>query len=144
MKKYNLPQMDHKFHYEGTGEESNINWVGDFVYRRPTLRERAMIDVMQKRLNGDLRTLDEDTMYYNEATSHLRFTLKEFPDWWKDTDYGSNFYDPNVIIDLYTKALEFEAEWRKKTFGGDEKDVKDELEPVEETAVIIKGATANQ
>ena len=143
-KKYSLPQMDHRFHYEATGEESKINWVGDFLYRRPTLRERAMIDVMRTRLNGDLVTLDTDTQYYNEAIAHLRFTLKEYPDWWKDTDYGANFYDSNVIIELYDKCLEFEATWRKKTFSEDEKGVKDELEPSEESARQTEGPAANQ
>ena len=127
-----LPQMETQWHVEVVGEESKINWVGDFVYRRPNLRERAMIDVMWKRLNGDLLTIDEDTRYYNEATSHLRFTLKEYPEWWSDSDYGSNIYDANVILDLYEKALAFEAKWREKTYGGEEKDVSDEVGASEE------------
>jgi len=117
MSKYSLPDMEFKFNYQGKGEESGINWTGDFVYRRPTLRERALIDVMAKRLGGDLATIDRDVAYYNEASAHLRFTLKEYPDWWKDTDFGGSLYDANVIMDLYDKILEFEANWRRKAFG---------------------------
>lgn len=142
--KYSLPDMEFRFQYQGTGEESQINWVGDFMYRRPTLRERAMIDVMQKRLNGDLLTIDADTRYYNEAISHLRFTLKESPDWWRESDHGASLYDANVIVDLYDKILQFEKKWREKTFSGDEKGVKDELEPSEKPVGETEAPSADQ
>lgn len=98
--KYVLPEMEHKFSIQVRGEESQQNWVGDFVYRRPNLRERAAIDVLQKRMNGDLLTLDPDVMALNEALSFLRFTLKGFPDWWKDSDFGGGIYDANVVRHL--------------------------------------------
>jgi len=118
-KKYVLPNMELRIKLQAVGEESGLNWVGDFVYRRPTLRERAMIEVMRCRLNGDLISIDPDIAAYNEAISHLRWTLKETPDWWKELDYGSQLYDANIILELYNKCMVFEAEWRKKTHGGD-------------------------
>jgi len=124
---YKLPNMEHKFKIQVLGEESRINWAGDFVYRRPTLSERAMIDVMRSKLNGDLRTIDPDTNAYNEALSHLRFTLKEYPTWWKECDLGGSLYDGNVILDIYEKVMTFEASWREKTFG-EPKGVSDELQ----------------
>lgn len=122
-KNYKLPNMEYRFKIQVVGEESKLPWVGDFLYRRPTLQERALIDVMRARLNGDLRTVDPDTQAYNEAIAHLRFTLKEYPDWWKDADFGASLYDGNVLLEIYSKCLEFEADWRTKTFGGDEKAV---------------------
>ncbi len=117
MSKYSLPNMEFSFEYQGKGEESGMNWTGSFTYRRPTLRERALIDVMSKRMAGDLSTVSQDVAYYNEASAHLRFTLKSYPEWWKDSDFGGMLYDANVIMDLYDKVLEFEAKWREKTFG---------------------------
>jgi hypothetical protein len=125
--KYKLPNMEYRFKIQLVGEESRVNWAGEFVYRRPTLQERAMIDVMRARLNGDLRSVDPDTNAYNEALSHLRFTLKEYPEWWKDCDMGGSLYDANVILEIYGKCMEFEASWREKTFG-DAKGVSDELQ----------------
>lgn len=134
---YKLPNMEHKFKLQILGEESQINWIGDFTYRRPTLQERAMIDVMRARLNGDLRSIDADTNAYNEALAHLRFTLKEYPQWWKDSDMGGSLYDGNVILEIYGKVMEFEASWREKTFG-DAKGVSDELQsPVAEASSTI-------
>lgn len=131
--KYVLPEMEHKFSIQVRGEESQQNWVGDFVYRRPNLRERAAIDVLQKRMNGDLLTLDPDVMALNEALSFLRFTLKGFPDWWKDSDFGGGIYDANVVYAIYEKCMIFEADWRKKVMGGNPDDVrvKDENEAPE-------------
>lgn len=124
-----LPNMEHKFHIEIVGDESKITFVGDFLYRRPTLKERAMIDVMRARLSGDLIMIDPEVRAFNEAISYLKFTLKEFPDWWKESDNGSNLYDANVIIEIHSKCMEFEASWREKVYG----------KPVQEPVVSTEG-----
>lgn len=139
MKKFLLPNMELTFNIQVVGDETKIPWVGDFTYRRPNLKERALIDVMWKKMNGDLTTIDPDTFAYNEAISHLRFTLKEYPDWWKEADYGGNLYDANVILAIYAKVLEFENKWREKAFGGKAESVeagKDEAQEVQGTASI--------
>lgn len=134
-KKYVLPDMEYNFKVQITGEESQLMWVGDFLYRRPTLRERASIDALRVRLNGDLNTLDEDTMALNEALAFLRFTIRSAPDWWKDTDYGGDLYDANVVIEIYNKVMVFESEWRKKVMGGDPEKVEEGNAQVEEAGV---------
>ena len=137
MKNYKLPNMETKIHVQMVGAESGINWVGDFVYRRPNLQERGMIDVMRTRLNGDLITLDPDVSAFHEALAHLRFTLKEFPDWWKDSGFGATLYDANVIIEVYNKSMEFEATWKKKIHGTEPAEVEagnENKEPVGATA----------
>jgi hypothetical protein len=122
--KYTLPDMEHSFEIQTKGEESQVNWVGKFLYKRPNLRERAAIDVMFRRLNGDLVSLDPDVQALNEALSFLRFTLKSYPDWWKDSDFGGAIYDANVIFEVYSKCMNFEADWRKKVMGGNPEDVR--------------------
>jgi hypothetical protein len=79
--KFKLPSMEHRFDIQLEGNETRQVFTGSFLYRRPNLRERAMIGTMEARLNGDLMTLDPDIRAYNEATAYLRFSLKEFPDW---------------------------------------------------------------
>jgi hypothetical protein len=122
-KTFKLPNMEHDFDLQIVGEETGINWVGKFKYKRPTLTERSLIHVMAARLNGDLRTVDPDITTFNEAVAHLRWTLKEFPDWWRDADYGGMLYDGNVVIEIYNKCIEFEASWREKVHGGKQADV---------------------
>ena len=122
-KKFVFPNMECKFSIQVVGEETGINWAGDFVYKRPTLQERAMIDAMRARLGNDLRTLDPDVVAFNESLSCLRFTLKEYPTWWKETDMGGSLYDGNVILEVYAKCMEFEANWKTKIHSGNPDDV---------------------
>lgn len=125
MSKYSLPNMEFPFEIQVRGEESQLNWAGKFRYKRPTLYERSQIEVMKARLNGDLVTIDPTISAFNEAISHLRYTLIESPDWWKEVDYGGQLYDTNVVNAVYEKCIQFESEWEKRVKGGDAKDVAD-------------------
>jgi hypothetical protein len=133
-----LPDMEHKFHIQLVGEETKLNWTGDFLFRRPTLRERGMIEVLKTRLNNDLLTIDPEIAAYNEATAYLRFTLREYPDWWKDSDMGGSLYDANVILEIYNKCIEFEARWREKVYGGRPADVKVGSDEVQELESVVE------
>lgn len=121
-----LPSMEHTFEIQTKGQESGINWVGKFKYRRPTLGARSKIEVLTKRMNGDLVTIDEETRLFNEAVAHLRYTLVEYPDWWKDSGLGVDLFDGNIVGEIYSKCMDFEMEWKKKVFSGDAKTVSSE------------------
>jgi hypothetical protein len=112
-----IPSMEHKFNIQLTGEESKVTFVGEFTYKRPTLKERAMIDVYRAKLCGDMVTIDPETRAFNEAIANLKFTLKEVPDWWKESSNGADLYDTNVVLEVYNKCMEFEASWREKVYG---------------------------
>jgi len=136
-KNYQLPNMELKFEIQMVGEETGLNWAGKFLYRRPTLGERAQIDVMKARLNNDLKTVDIDTTAFHEAISHLRFTIKEYPEWWAELDFGGRMYDPNVVLEIYNKCIEFEAEWRSKVHGGESKTVEPSNENKDPTRITV-------
>lgn len=114
-----LPSMEFKFHLNVQGEETGVNYIGEFTYKRPNIAERSMIESMRVRLNGDLKTLDPDIALNNEALSYLRWTIKESPDWWASSNYGGSLHDLNVLFEIYNKVIQFEAEWRQKVFGKD-------------------------
>src|SRR3990172_773281 len=143
MKKYTLPQMDHVFSIQAVGEETGINWVGDFTYRRPTLWERSQIDVMRARLNGDMTTLDQNVATFNEAIAHLRYTLKESPEWWKEADAGGALYDANIVSIIYNKCMEFEKKWLEKLYSGKAEAVeanKNEVQDDKRQVTSVSGA----
>lgn len=124
-KRYKLPNMEYKFSIQSVGKESGINWVGDFVYKRPDINERSLIELMKTRLNGDLLTIDANIAYLNAAMAHLRFTLKDSPEWWSDSDYGGSLYDTNVVVEIYNKCIKFETEWTGKVLGGNSEKVEE-------------------
>lgn len=129
-----LPSMDFVFDIQVTGVESKINWVGKFVYKRPTLGARSRIDVMRTRLNGDLQNVDDEVRDYNDAVSYLRYTLADYPEWWSESQYGLDLYDGNVVSEIYNKCMEFENEWKKKVFGGKASAVEVSDDPVKREA----------
>lgn len=125
---YKLPDMNYSFNVSIVGKETSIPWNGKFTYKRPTISERGQIEAMACRLNNDLISIDSDVMAIHRALSHLRFTLKEFPDWWRDSDFGGALYDTNVIIEIYKKVIDFEDSWREKVLSGKPEDVEDETD----------------
>jgi hypothetical protein len=114
MTKLSLPDMTHSFDIQTKGKDTDINWTGAFKYKRPTIGDRGRISVLRTRLNGDLETIDDETSLLNEALSHLRYTLIEFPDWWTDTHYGMDLYDVNIVTEIFSECMKFEAKWNKK------------------------------
>lgn len=136
-----LPDQSFTFDIQVLGKESNINWVGKFKYKRPSLGARSRINVMRTRMNGDLENLAQEVLDFNEAIAHLRYTLVDFPEWWTDSAYGLELYDGNVISEIYNKCMDFEDEWKKKVFGGDAKAVEVSDDPLGHSAEEI-GAEA--
>ena len=139
-KKYSLPDMSHSFKIDVIGNESGKNWTGEFVYHRPTLGDRSRIDQMRARLSGDLDSLSQEVDEFNQSISHLRFTLKKFPEWWVESNYGLDLYDGNVISEVYNRCLDYETKFLDRVNSGEPKDVevKDEQASiVEDTADIV-------
>jgi len=126
--KFGMPDMTYRFKIQVKGSESGINWAGEFLYRRPSLGARSRIEVMRARLSGDMETLDPEVAVFNEAISHLRFTLEEFPDWWKETGFGIDLFDGNVVSAIYNKCMEYEKNWKSKVHGGDAKAVSGDVD----------------
>lgn len=120
---YKMPSMEHRFNVNIKGDESGVVFVGDFLYKRPTNTEKVLIETMRARMCSDLLNINQEIFDFNIAASHLKFTLKEFPDWWKDSDFGGNLYDQNVVSELYKKVQDFETNFKKKLTSGDPKDV---------------------
>ena len=112
-----LPSMEYRFNTQVVGEESGINWVGDFVYMRPTIGARSQINALSVRFNSDLTSLDPQILDINYALAHLRITLQEHPEWWFDSNFGVDLYDYNVILEIYAKCVEFERNWKSKIHG---------------------------
>jgi len=115
--------MEFPFSIQMVGEETGINWVGNFLYRRPTLLDRSRIDSFRVSLNGDLLTLKPEIEEFNKAVSHLRHTLTEAPEWWTEADMGGSLYDGNVVKEIYAKCMEFEKRWKEKVTGGKPEEV---------------------
>lgn len=112
-----LPSMEHTFTLNVIGSETKQAFDGTFTYKRPTLGKRLEANKMEARLREEKITLDGNVNRYVEMISYLRFGLIAYPDWWKNSNFGLDLYDINIIIELYNECDKFEAEWDKQVKG---------------------------
>lgn len=107
-----VPSTTHEFQIEITGDITRKRFLGDFISKIPTIKDQAMIARHEVTLNGDNPMyLDEGVRQINKKIAHLRFTLVEFPKFWRDSDLGYELRDPNVIDAVYQAVIDYENDW---------------------------------
>ncbi len=116
-----LPETTHSFQIELTGSVTKKRFLGDFTCKIPTLRDQALIDKHNVMLNG------ENPLYVapgiqklHKMIAYLRFTLTEFPKFWRESDLGYDLRDFNVIESIYNEVIDFEDKWIKAIWGTEE------------------------
>jgi len=115
-----LPSMECEFEIDVQGSETDQNFKGIFKYKRLTLGKRMEAAKMKCKLSEDLKTLPDDVLMYNEMVSELRYGIIEYPDWWKNSNFGLDLYDVNIITALYKEIQNFENEWEEKVYKNKE------------------------
>jgi len=126
-----VPDPIVEFSIDVEGNVSKHKYSGNFKFKVPNLRARAMAEKEKTRLNEGLgksiecpdckkvigNTLDETVLDFHAMYSYLRYSLVEYPEWWKNSNYGYELYDSNVLTELYLKAVKTEADWLKEIWG---------------------------
>jgi hypothetical protein len=113
-----IPDPNHKFQIDVIGKVTGKRFLGDFTSTIPRLKEQGMINKHEAYLNGDMaQFLAPGTRKLHQMIAYLRYTLKEYPSFWKESDLGYELMDLNVIIEVYDEVLRFEEEWMKKVWG---------------------------
>lgn len=116
-----LPDMEYKFAFSKAGKITRRTYSGYFLYKMPITKIQCCIDKHFAFLNGDsAQHLDISTIQIHRKIAYLRFTLLEFPLFWKDSDLGYELMDHNIIDDVYDKVITFENEWMTKVWGKSE------------------------
>ena len=122
-----LPSMDFEFFFEGTGVITKQGYKGEFSYKMPNTKVQCLIDKHFAYLNGDLAIqLDSSTLKIHRKIAYLRYTLTEFPKFWKEKDLGYELMDHNIIDEVYDKVIDFENDWMKEVWGDELNEDKDE------------------
>ena len=112
--KFESKKLNLSFDGEVTGEK----WIGEFSVK-PLLSfyEKSLADQDYRALMGHPQEGSEirnDIRSQAYALSQIKARLSDAPSWVKETSYlRSNFYDTNVIFDLYEKIAEVEDDWKK-------------------------------
>lgn len=114
-----LPATEHDFQLDVVGSVTKKRFIGDFTCRIPTIKDQCSISKYKAFLDGDHpQHLEPGTMRIHKMISYLKYTLVgEFPKFWKDSEFGYDLRDINVISELYEKVLDFENKWIEELWG---------------------------
>jgi hypothetical protein len=123
--------MNNTFQIQVQGIVTGKMYEGEFSSKIPNAKDQALIAKHRAMLNGGFDDgLDPGTLNLHYRISYLRYTLTQFPDWWKKSDLGYELYDINVIDEVYGKVLKFETDWMTAVWGEqkEENDLREEAE----------------
>lgn len=121
--KKSLPSMENSFSIVALeGILTKKQFEGNFTCKIPNMKTQALIAKHKAMLNGGMEaSLDLGTRNLHHMLAYLRYTLTDYPKWWKENDLGYELFDINVIEEVYAKVLSFEKEWLESIWGPEEK-----------------------
>jgi hypothetical protein len=116
------------FEVDLIGEESGERFQGSFVYKRLTIGKKREVIQDQILLNGKFKSINElraelgqellagvegnrilsSIEQTNNMIAFLKHALVECPKWFKDSNYGIDLEDTNVLAAISNKIQEFE------------------------------------
>lgn len=115
-----LPSMELDFQIDVKGEISGKQFSGDFKYRIPNLKAKALADKKRAELNAGLDAmLDSSVLQLHFMIAYLRFSIAEAPTWWKENDWGYNLHDYNVVKAVFDVVQNYEESYMKTVWGDD-------------------------
>jgi hypothetical protein len=94
------------------GDITGETYQGNFECKRLlSHRDRINKDATRRNLLGaQPEAASNDAIFRAEMLAHLGVSLTEVPKFWKESNNGLDLFDDNVVIDLYTKVTEIQAE----------------------------------
>lgn len=122
-----VPDTEFVFEYSGEGNFTKQTFSGQFKSKIPNMKTQAAIAKHKAMLNGGFEDgLDIGTRNLHHMISYLRYSLVEFPDWWKNSDMGYALYDVSIVEGVYAKVLEFEKGWYESIWGKQDEETSDD------------------
>jgi hypothetical protein len=123
-----VPAKGHTFSLkEVKGDTTGEDYRGDFACIIPNNRISAKIARDKALMNGGLdASLDQQTKNLHHMVAYCKNVLTKAPDWFKESDFGYDLYDLNVLESVYFTILKKEEEWLSTIWGKDKEEEKAE------------------
>jgi len=115
-------EVEYRFEFEHVDSRGK-RWVGSFVNKILTLKQRRQMKITKAQLGGGLSVaaLDADVWEQNEMIAHLAISLdhgaKGFPDWAKSLE---DLHDISVIEALYAEVVSHETRFFRRAADTEE------------------------
>jgi hypothetical protein len=110
-----LPKNEAVVDFKAVGETTGETYEGQFtVMCVLNMAGRHSLELEKTRLQADYANPSRGLAGIAISLATVRAKVLEAPAWWKNSDEGSLIIDENVILSLYDKCNEVEANWRKE------------------------------
>lgn len=110
-----LPNRESVFDFEHVGVDTGNKYDGRFtVLCLLDMGQKHRLELEKTRLMGNYQNPSDGLYGIALILANLRIKVIDAPEWWKQSNGGSNILDEDVLVALYDKVLEAESEWRRK------------------------------
>jgi len=110
-----LPKNEKSFDIEMVGETTGHKYSGQFtVVCVLDMAGRHSLELEKTRLMADYANPSRGLVGIAVSLATVRAKMVEAPAWWKNSEDGASILDEEVVLHIYDKSNEMEAEWRKE------------------------------
>lgn len=110
-----LPKNEAVFEIDIQGDTTLKQYQGQFTCRCIlTMGQKHTMELEKSRLLGSYNNPTLELQGIARILAELRAKLTDAPEWWKQSQGGTNLSDENLLVELYTKVEKAEQEWRQK------------------------------
>ena len=97
-----------KFEIDITGDQSGERFQGSFSYSRPTIGKKRSIIQEEAVLNEGFNKDIPEILFINKSVAFLTHCIIECPQWFKDSKFGLDLEDENLLVEIINKVNSFE------------------------------------
>ena len=109
-----LPDRNRQFYFDYIDEFGNRT-EGQFTIKcRLTMRERHMMELEKSRILGGHKGPTNSLMGIAMMVSTLETHIVDAPNWWKQSNYGMDLEDENIVVELYDRVTTEQFDWRNE------------------------------
>jgi len=110
-----LPKKEKSFTISQAGLTTGHKYEGTFeVICCLSMGQRHSEAAEKTRLMGDYANPDADLYSLATTLATLRVRIQDSPEWWKQSNGGTDILDEEIINLLWEKTVGAEADWRKE------------------------------
>ncbi len=109
-----IKKYESSFSVNVVGEDTGESFLGKFTVKtRLSHGEKIEQDIVRRNLLGGQpngAVANERSLNTCEILSQLAVRVVSAPSWWENSDNGKSLYDDNVLVEVFTKAVQVEVD----------------------------------
>ena len=106
---------EYTFYFSSKGSETGFKYEGTFKVKcLLNIEEKVDIGLRTDAYNRGSKTVSSGITIMNSTLAELDVRIIESPSFWKDSDYGRKLLDTNIIYEVFSKANDSEADFKKR------------------------------